>query len=158
MTQTQSKEDIEKQQVIADKVRYDYIEGLSEENKAKFKAIEDATRQLHANGVSAYIFAMMPNPNRKDVECMIQYNTLSRILKFDETGDLTLQSKEDIKVTNESLLDAVFHLPFFQKSKDLVSDIKFLANVFLHAIVAESKRYGYEGNKEEEKDSVVPLQ
>ena len=92
----QIEEYIEAAQEDADKRRKKAVEKFSESDQQKILAIEQAVKILVDNKVLFYLIPYLPHPNHEGKEYCWQWNSLAKVLGFDEVGNLSSQSKETI--------------------------------------------------------------
>lgn len=159
-TERQLKVDLENLQKDTDKARSEFIANLPEQDRMKYETVERVTKELHDAGISAYLFALLPIYNEGGTEGMLQYNTLSQHLQFDDTGRIKEETARKFGLINDSLLYSVFSLPIFKKFSNPLDNLVYLSNLFQQAITRDLRRYE-KARKErapKEEDSVVPLQ
>lgn len=154
-TGRQTKAEIEKIQKDVDQERNAFMSSLPEEEKAKYDAVEKAVKILNDAGVAAYIFGMLPIYNEHGVPGMLQYNTLSQFLEYNEDEMLTKEAAEKIGIINDSFLYGVFSLPVFKKFRNPTDTMVYLSSLFQYAISRDMSRYTKAKEEREKESSAV---
>ena len=91
-----NQEHLEAAQSSTNKDRSDFLSTLSESDKAKFLAVEQAVQILVDHKILFYLFPYLPT--RHGVDGCWQWNSLLALAEFDNAG---LTTKDSVKQLNE---------------------------------------------------------
>lgn len=104
-----TQEYLEAEQVTANNIKKSILEELSEEDKQKFKIVEEAVETLTKNNINFHLYALLPNSLYNNKEVIWQYNSLTALAKFDESGKITKETNNRISHFCAGMLTCIFN-------------------------------------------------
>lgn len=119
-----NEEQFEATQADTNKYLEEFIKTLSEEDRNKFKAVEQAVKILLDAKVMAYVFPLLPYGNDKNKETVWQWNTIMPLMKI-EDGKI-----EEASLKKNSLYHRALIYHFY--GKFLTSMVRPEGNVYLN--------------------------
>lgn len=104
------KDSLSEIQTEVDEKRREIKEQLGDEKLEKHVVVERVLGELAQHKIKAYIYADLPNVGVPDgIPSIIQYNTIVNLIDYDEKGEPTEKSVEEISFFTEALYTGLFH-------------------------------------------------
>ena len=102
-----TEEHIEAHQAQVHANRKKFYKTLSEDDQAKFKAVDKAFEILTEAGVPSYIFAQLPQP-KIDVPRCWQVNNVFEVIGYDDKGGVKKEAKDVSDDMIRSMMESFF--------------------------------------------------
>jgi hypothetical protein len=121
-----NREQIEALQVKISEKRKEFTDTLSDEDRAKFEAVDAAEKILTDAGIFFYLFPRLPNkkenfPNGRSVW---QWNNLTTLVELDENAVPTENGTKDISEMNSGFINWVADFMLESGDSDIIKSLK----------------------------------
>lgn len=104
----QKEEYLEAEQQKTDNIRNKFLSSLSEEERKKFEIVDEVVNKLVENNIPFYLFPYLLDGNNSGKSSCWQWNSMTKLVKFEPNGSPTEESMQLVSRINASLMTILF--------------------------------------------------